>query len=179
MAKLKPQIILFIALVFSITISCQKNKKLNIIETNPTSSIKPFQKDWARKNIPQKWIEIKKDEKGYLIYQPCDGNTMTIDFKKKINFLEIRNPIETQNIEYDIREDINSDNKFFISFSKNKKQILEIEANEYDAMNQIALLKIDNSYYLMSPYENKDSFRKIENKCEKEKVDELEFLPIN
>lgn len=179
MAKLKTQIILFIAVAFSIAISCQKNKKFNIIETKPTSPLNPFQKDWARKDIPQKWIEIKKDEKGYLIYQPCDGNTITVDFKKKINLLEIRNQIETKNIEYDIREDINSDNKFFISFSKNKKQILEIEGNEYDAINQIALLKIDNNYYLMTPYENKNSFRKIENKCEREKVNELEFLPIN
>lgn len=179
MAKLRIQIIPFIILAFSITISCQKNKKLNIIETKPTSTIKPFQKDWARKNIPQKWIEIKRDKTGYLIYQPCDGNTLTIDFKKNINLLEIRNQIEPQNIEYDIREDINSDNKFFISFSKNEKQILEIEGKEYDSSNQIALVKIDHNFYLMTPYENKDSFRKIENKCEKEKVAELEFLPIN
>ena len=178
MAKLKPQIILFIALVFSITISCQKNKKLNIIETNPTSPIKPFQKDWARKNIPQKWIEIKKDEKGYLIYQPCEGNTVTIDFNANSG-IEIINQLEIKKIEYDIRDEINSDAKFFINFSKNKKQVFEIEATEYDSKNQIALFKIENRYFLMTPFENKDSFRKIQNMCVKEKVDELEFLPIN
>lgn len=178
MAKLKPQIILFIALVFSITISCQKNKKLNIIETNPTSPIKPFQKDWARKNIPQKWIEIKKDEKGYLIYQPCEGNTVTIDFNANSG-IEIINQLEIKKIEYDIRDEINSDAKFFINFSKNKKQVFEIEATEYDSKNQIALFKIENHYFLMTPFENKDSFRKIQNMCVKEKVDELEFLPIN
>lgn len=178
MAKLKPQIILFIALVFSITISCQKNKKLNIIETNPTSPIKPFQKDWARKNIPQKWIEIKKDEKGYLIYQPCEGNTVTIDFNANSG-IEIINQLEIKKIEYDIRDEINSDAKFFINFSKNKKQVFEIEATEYDSKNQIALFKIEDDYFLMTPFENKDSFRKIQNMCVKEKVDELEFLPIN
>ena len=82
-------------------------------------------------------------------------------------------------VNYDIREDINSDNKFFIDFSKDKNTIAKIEAKEYDSKNQIALFKIHNQHYLMTPFENKDSFRKLENKCEKEKVSELEFLPIN
>ncbi len=141
--------------------------------------MKPLQENWAKKNISQKWIEIKKDAKGYLIYQPCDGNTTTIDFKKKINLAEIRNQIETQNIEYDIREDINANNKFFISFFKNKNQVLQIEGTEYDAKNQIVLFKIEKQYYLMTPFENRNSFRKIKNQCNKAKVSELEFLPIN
>lgn len=178
MAKLKTVIIFITFLFFSITISCQKNLKLNIIETNPISSITPFHKDWAKKPS-SKWIEIKKDSKGYLIYQPCDGNTFIIDWKTKAGILEIRYQIEPQYINYDIREDINSDNKFFIDFSKDKNTIAKIEAKEYDSKNQIALFKIHNQHYLMTPFENKDSFRKLENKCEKEKVSELEFLPIN
>ncbi|KFC22204.1 hypothetical protein [Epilithonimonas lactis] len=178
MAKLNSQIIVFIAVISSIIISCEKNKKRNILETKPTSSTHSFQKDWARKNIPQKWIEIKKDEKGYLIYQPCEGNTVTIDFNANSG-IEIINQLEIKKIEYDIRDEINSDAKFFINFSKNKKQVFEIEATEYDSKNQIALFKIENHYFLMTPFENKDSFRKIQNMCVKEKVDELEFLPIN
>lgn len=178
MAKLNSQIIVFIAVISSIIISCEKNKKRNILETKPTSSTHSFQKDWARKNIAQKWIEIKKDEKGYLIYQPCEGNTVTIDFNANSG-IEIINQLEIKKIEYDIRDEINSDAKFFINFSKNKKQVFEIEATEYDSKNQIALFKIENHYFLMTPFENKDSFRKIQNMCVKEKVDELEFLPIN
>jgi len=180
MAKLKIKTVLYLRLTLSIIISCQNNQKIKIIETKATASIKPFQKNWTRENIPQKWIEIKKDKGGYLIYEPCDGNTVSIDFKKKKNVAQIRYQIETQNIEYDVTENINSGNKFFISFTKNKKQVLDIEATEYDAQNQIVLFKIDkHDTYLMTPINNKDSFRKVENKCEQGKVSELEFLPIN
>ncbi|WP_333851625.1 hypothetical protein [Epilithonimonas sp.] len=179
MAKLKTTIISVTLFCFSIAINCQQKGKQNIIETNPKTSIKPFEKDWANKNIPQQWIEIKKDKKGYLIYQPCDGNTFFIDWKTQPETVEIRHQIEPEFIKYDIREDINSTNKFFINFSKNKNQILQIKATGYDLNNQIALFKINNESYLMTPIENKDSFRKIENKCKKEKITELEFLPIN
>jgi len=179
MAKLKTFILFLTIFCFSIAINCQQKAKQNIIEINPRTSIKPFEKDWANKDVPQQWIEIKKDSKGYLIYQPCDGNTFFIDWRTQPEIVEIRHQIESDFIKYDIREDINSTNKFFIEFSKDKNKILQIEATGYDLNNQIALFKIDNQSYLMTPIENKDSFRKIENKCDKERMSELEFLPIN
>ncbi|SHK43852.1 hypothetical protein [Epilithonimonas mollis] len=179
MAKLRTIILFFIIFCFSIQINCQQEVKQNIIEINPKTSIKPFEKNWANKNIAEQWIEIKKDKKGYLIYQPCDGNTFFIDWKTQPGIVEIRYQIEPEFIKYDIREDINSTNKFFIDFSKDKKQILQIKVTGYDLNYQIALFKIDDKSYLMTPFENKDSFRKIENKCKKEKVSELEFLPID
>lgn len=178
MAKLKICTFLILILLFLVLNSCEKNAGLNIIETSPTKSIKPFQKAWARKPAT-KWIEVKADKKGYLVYKPCDGNTFSIDIKYQTDVAEIRYPIESIFVRYDYITTVNNDDNFFVYLSNEGKEVLQFKINEYDGKNQIVLLKLENKQYLMTPYKNKDFFRKIENKCENGKVSELEFLPIN
>ena len=171
-------LILFFSVSF---LSCQKksSQKLNLIESNPTKAITSFKSDWARENVPLKWIEVKKDSKGYLIYKPCDGETFFIDFNPKKKSAEIHWALEPEYIEFYYLTTINNDKDFFVLLAEKEKTIFEAKFKEYDSKNQIVRVTFDDYEFLMTPFVNLNSFRKIENKCDKKKVSELEFLPIN
>lgn len=182
---MKKFLLVFLAMLSIIFISCQqkndgyKKEKLKIVETKPTKAITPFKEKWARGKIPTKWIRVEKDEKGYLIYEPCDGDTPIIDFAKNKNLVEINYNVESENIDYEYISYIQNDNNLFINLSKDKKEIKSFRIKEYDAKNQLVTIEFDGVKWLMTPYENKNTFRKLENICKDHKVSELEFLPID
>lgn len=183
--KMKKFLLVFMAMLSIISISCQqknggyKKEKLKIVETKPTKTITPFKEKWARGKIATKWIRVEKDKKGYLIYEPCDGNTPSIDFTKNKNLVEINYNLESENIDYEYITYIQNDNNLFIDISKNKKNIKSFRIKEFDSKNQLVTIEFDGIKWLMTPFENIDCFRKLENVCKDHKVSELEFSPID
>lgn len=58
-------------------------EKLDLTVTQPKSGNRKISKNWKSLSaIQQNWIEVKKDENGYLIYEPCDGYPRSISLKK-------------------------------------------------------------------------------------------------
>lgn len=183
---MKTNIFIFLNIIFLNFYSCQQKpsiinqENLNIVEIKPIKKIIPFKEKWAREKLPTKWIEVKKDSKGYLIYLPCDGSTRSFDFQKEIGVLEIVNQIESPTqIDYEYSTNIQNDNWFILEFGKNKKSLFSLKGAEYDKINQLVLFKFNDEKILVTPYENYDNFRKVENKCANEKVPELQFENIN
>lgn len=184
--NLKFNIILFANIIFINFYSCQQNtnkiitEKINISETEPTEKTIPFKEKWAREILPTKWIEVKKDSKGFLIYLPCDGNTRVFDFRKDKGVAEFTNQIEAPfMLKYENWNSIQNDNWFWIQLFKNGKIILSVKGTEYDNNNQVVLFQLNDEKILVTPFENYDNYRKIENVCKDSKVSELKFETIN
>ena len=59
-----------------------ENTNFNITTTYPKINLRKIDKTWNSLNAIQKdWIKVEKDKNGYLIYQPCDGETETIQIE--------------------------------------------------------------------------------------------------
>lgn len=155
-----------------------KNNKQDIVITEPTSKKTKIPKTWKSLNVIQKeWIKVERDEKGYLIYDPCDGATPTIKLEK--GYLVINSGFESEKFSYEKFTRLTDNNAFRLDVGNPEtKTSFEVKAKIIDYKNGIVLWEFSSVRWLMTPAENKNSFRNIQNNCPKGKKKELKFLPI-
>lgn len=154
----------------------KENHPLDITITYPKLNLRLIPKTWkSLKAIQKQWIKVEKDTDGYLIYDPCDGSTATIEFVKTGIFINWG--IEGQNYYIDKFTRLTG-NKAFRMDAGNTVKGFEIKARIVDSENGIVLWEFDGVKWLMTPKENQKYFRIIKNNCISEKRAELEFLPI-
>jgi len=149
------------------------NEKLDLIITEPKSNntkIPSYWKDLS--SIQKEWIEVEKDKDGYLIYEPCDGNTPTIKLER--GKLIIKPQIEPEEIyEYDKFTRLIGNKSFRMT-----TRIGEIKATIFDYKKGLVLWEINGDKQLMTPIETSKNFRHIKNNCPDEKRNELKFDSI-
>lgn len=140
--------------------------------------IKINQKWNSLAEIQKEWIKVEKDNKGYLIYEPCDGRIPTIKFLKNSE-IEIDYGIdEPITYGYDKFTRFIGNSSFMLGiFNNNKKQPQEFTCKIIDSKNGIVLWEFDGFKWMMTPKQNDKYFRKIINECY-EKTGELEFETI-
>lgn len=155
-----------------------KNAELNITTSYPKINLRKIPKTWKSLNAIQKeWIKVEKDKDGFLIYQPCDGNTETIKFENEN--IHINWKIEGEKYSYEKFTRITGNSSFRLdAHGIESKKDFEINARIVDYKNGIVLWEFNGVKWLMTPKENYKSFRIIKNNCETEKKKELEFMPI-
>jgi len=149
---------------------------LNLTTTYPKSNLREIPKTWkSLKAIQKEWIKVEKDKDGFLIYEPCDGDTETIKFEKA--GISINWRLEGENYSFEKFTRITGNNAFRMD-AGNKGKGFEIKARIVDSENGIVLWEFDGVKWLMTPKENYSRFRIIKNNCKTEKKPELTFLPI-
>lgn len=157
----------------------KENSELDITTTYPKINLSQIPKTWKSLNAIQKdWIKVEKDKDGYLIYQPCDGKTETVELEGAN--LTINWRIEnSQKLELEKFTRLTSNNAFRADGHDIENKIgFEITAKIVDYKNGIVLWEFNGNKWLMTPKENFKSFRIIKNNCKTEKKKELDFLPI-
>lgn len=173
--------LIYIFILFNV-LSCKgqsKTTELDITTTYPKINLRKIPKTWKNLSAIQKeWIKVEKDKDGYLIYEPCDGNTETIKFEN--GTININWRIEGEKYSYEKFTRITGNNSFRLdAYGIENKKSFEINAKIVDSKNGIVLWEFDGVKWLMTPKENYKSFRIVKNNCETEKKPELEFLPID
>lgn len=155
-----------------------KNDETNITVTLPKTNLREIPKTWKSLNAIQKeWMKLEKDKDGYLIYEPCDGNTENIKFENSSIVINYR--IESQKYNYEKFTRITSNDAFRLDAGNAEmRKSFEIQAKIVDFKNGIVLWDFDGIKWFMTPKENYAKFRIIKNNCKTEKIKELDFLPI-
>lgn len=148
--------------------------------TLPKSKNRKIPKKWeALNSIPKEWIEIKKDGEGYLIYEPCDGDTRSISIRE--GYLFIKYQIDP---EYKFRVDnfimgSGKDSFMFSVYEETTQCRFPVFVKITDADNGLVSWEFQNETmkekWLMTPRENAVNFRKIKNNCPSFKRKELQF----
>ena len=133
------------------------------------------------------WIKLERDNKGYLIYNPCNGNN---------NFININNDFAIFNLSQELPDTLKVND---IKVSNSLREIVFSTTHEfYNINSSLKIIDFDKKLYLLkwklitksnnniqregkmmvtkSNYSK--SFRLINNPCNKEKTTELKFLPI-
>ena len=133
------------------------------------------------------WINLERDDKGYLIYGPCDGNNNFIILTKdnviydlghespdtlKVDSIRILKT--TNEIEFSSTHDFYSIKSILkiIDFDK-KLYLLKWELTPKNNKNDLRKGKM-----MMTRKEYEKDFRFIDNPCDYGKIHEKEFLPI-
>ncbi len=153
--------------------------KLDLTITQPQSNNRAILENWTDFNFfPKEWIEVKKDENGYLIYEPCDGYTRSISIVD--NTLNIKWQIEPEN-QFEIDNSTIITNKKSLSFDvyeENTQTKSFVTARIVDAKNGLVLWEFMNDKWLMTPLKNEINFRKIKNNCPDYKRNEMKFIEL-
>jgi hypothetical protein len=157
----------------------KQNTKLDLTITYPKTNYREIAKTWkSLKAIQRDWIKVEKDKDGYLIYQPCDGETETVKLEGTRLTIKWRFE-ETQVFELEKFTRLTKNNAFRADAQDVVNKIgIEIKAKIVDYKNGIVLWEFNDNKWLMTPKNNLKSFRIIKNNCVTEKKKELEFLPI-
>ncbi len=160
------------------------SEKLDLTITQPKSKNRQIPKFWrSLTEIQKDWIEVKEDEDGYLIYEPCDGYTRRIFFKN--GFLYIQYQMEPPyKFSYDKFTRMTDNNSFRLdAYEESTQTGFPISAKIFDAENGLVLWEFRNEMekekWLMTPIENAPNFRKIKNNCPDYKRGELKFIEQN
>lgn len=155
-------------------------EKLDLTVTHPKSENRKIPKSWKSLGaIQQNWIEVKKDENGYLIYEPCDGYTRSISFKN--GYLHIQWQMEPEvvfNINKFTRGKQNTTLMVDI-YAGNSLDLSSVSAEIIDAENGLVLWEFNGEKWLMTPLENSENFRHIKNNCPDSKRGEMQFLEVD
>ena len=168
---------LFFLIIFSSAHGQIKSDK-DIIVNEPKSTNTKIPKTWKSLNsIQSNWIKVEQDEKGYLIYDPCDGSTPTIKFDN--GYIIINSSLESEKFSFEKLTRITGNKSFRLdSYNKENKTWFEIKAKIIDNKKGIVLWEFSGIKWLMTPIENKEKFRQIKNNCIRKKRSELKFFPI-
>ena len=133
------------------------------------------------------WVKLERDDKGYLIYDPCDGINKSITLNKDI-------------VIYDLSQETPDTLKIdSIKILKTLNQIEFSGTHEFYSIKSIMkIIDFDKKLYLLkwqlTPKNNTEDIRKgkmmmtrkyfekdfrfIDNPCDYARVAEKEFLPI-
>lgn len=135
------------------------------------------QKTWPNLNdIPKKWIKLERDSSGYLLYKPCNGGTpvITIDSGYVTIYWQLDAP-EKLAIEKFTR--LKGNNAFYIN-AANQNISIDFNAEIKDDKKELILWRFMDNKWIMTPFDNRERFRFIENPCPTEMKPEKQFLPI-
>ena len=124
-----------------------------------------------------KWIEVKKHATGFLIYDPCDGDTFFMDYSNPKEIL-LHWAIEQETRSYSKIKRNQTKTDLHLKFVNGKETQLDLKISPYDLSKQVYLLEFDQQKILATPYQNIKNFKQIENECPDHKVPEFDFLPI-
>lgn len=127
-------------------------------------------------DIPKKWIMVERDSLGYLVYEPCNGETpiITIDSGYVTIYWQLDGSSKlvinkftrlTGNRSFYINAADEGENMEFTAMLKNDKQ-------------KLVLWTFGDYKWVMTPYENKEEFRQVDNPCPTEMKPEKQFLPV-
>ena len=153
------------------------SEKLDLTITQPKSENRKIPKSWkSLGSIQQNWIKVEKDDKGYLIYEPCDGETPTIKLVK--GDLHIKPQIEPEQVFTIVKFTRTKSNKGLMIdiYPGNNEEISSVYAEIIEPQNGLVLWEIGKEKLIMTPFENAINFRKIKNNCPDYKRGELKFI---
>lgn len=152
------------------------SEKLELTITRPQSENRQISKIWkTRSDIQKKWIKVEKDENGYLIYEPCDGETPTISLNN--DSIYIKWQIEPAFKFYRDKFTLITGKKSFRmdAYDKQNNTTFDVVAKIVDSKNGLVLWEFNDEKWLMTPIENIEKFRHIKNNCPNFKRGELHF----
>ena len=134
------------------------------------------------------WVNLERDDKGYLIYEPCDGGYT--------NIIDINNDIVIYDLGHESPDTLIIDE---VKILESSNQIEFLATHELYHMRSIMkIIDFDKKLYLwkweLSPISSPNNkrkgkmmmtrkdfekdFRFIDNPCDNERVPEKVFLPI-
>ncbi|WP_334058385.1 hypothetical protein [Polaribacter sp. P097] len=143
---------------------------------------------WKEKSeVLGTWIKLERDDKGYLIYDFCEGNNNFIGITKnniiynlsqespdtlKIDFIKI---LKTKNeIEFSGSHEFYSIKSILkIIDSKNNLYLLKWELQPKSSSEKLRKGKM-----MITRKDHEKYFRFIDNPCDNVKIPEKEFLPV-
>jgi hypothetical protein len=135
------------------------------------------QTTWTSLNdIPKKWTKLERDSIGYLLYKPCDGGTpvISIDSGYVTIYWQLDAPDKLP-IEKFTRL---KGNKAFYINAGNQNTRIDFTAEIKDSKQKLILWTFGDNKWIMTPFDNRNNFRFIDNPCPTEMKPEKQFLPI-
>ena len=128
------------------------------------------------RDIPRKWIMVERDSIGYLVYDPCDGGTpmISIDSGYVAVYWVLDAP---RKLVVNKFTRLTGNRSFFIDAADEYGNIV-FTATLKDEKQNLVLWTFDDFKWVMTPFENKDSFRLVDNPCPNEMKPEKQFLPV-
>ncbi|MBX7225497.1 MAG: hypothetical protein K1X55_05670 [Chitinophagales bacterium] len=135
------------------------------------------QSGWHSLNeIPKNWTMVERDSLGYLVYNPCNGNTpkITIDSGYITIFWQLDAPTKLSIDKFAI---IIGNKSFYIN-TYDDGESTEFTASLKDNQQQLVLWTFGDFKWVMIPAELENSFRTIDNPCPNEMKQEKSFLPL-
>jgi hypothetical protein len=133
----------------------------------------------VKPNFPNKWTRLERSENGYVVYQPCDGSTPTIEIKH----LDLAINWQLEREEHNVKDIIRvSDTTFEITCDDSQFNIkvkwLDKEKTralwKFQYVGDSAIIK-----WVMCPTKLKTRFPYVDNPCPTEMKFEKIFLPVN
>ena len=136
-------------------------------------------KPYLSTKLPQKWTQLSRSENGYVVYQPCDGSTPTVEIKNSnllINW-QLESDLHTikailQTSDSTFKLDCDNANLDISVKWLNKEHLTALWKFQYSGENKV--LK-----WVMCPTKLKSRFPFVENPCPTGKIKEKTFLPID
>ena len=168
---------IFIIILLNSCATTQSKDSLDLTTTEATTFNKGIAVSWKNiDEVPAKWIEVKNDSLGYLIYEPCDGSTPSMKFDDQLLSF---NSIEAVTYNLKTGAEISADGnslKFGI-YQNVPEDGFDVIIKIFEAKEGIALIEFKEMYMLMTPIENVNAFRRIKNNCKYNKTKEVQFAP--
>lgn len=168
----KGKLTLVLLIIIISTISCISNAE------NGSSTKIP--ENWESINDLQgEWVNIERDSTGYLLYEPCDGQTPGIVVSN--DSLILRHQLEEPTALPIEKVSISGDS-ITINTSSNiltAEFIFKlVEPNAEHILLKWKYMDGSRGKQVITKKELAKNLRKVENPCEKEKVPEYQFLPV-
>lgn len=128
------------------------------------------------RDIPRMWIMVERDSIGYLVYDPCNGGTpmISIDSGYVTVYWRLDAPRKLV-INKFIK--LKGKQSFFINAADEFGNIV-FTATMKDEKQKLVLWTFDDRKWVMTPFDNKKSFRYVDNPCPNEMKPEKQFLPL-
>jgi len=126
--------------------------------------------------IPKKWILLEKDSIGYLVYDPCNGDTPMIVIDN--NYVTIYWQIDAPSKYAIMKFTSQSGNKKFLIDASNESGSIAFSVVIKDGKQKINLWTFQDIKWVMTPFDNRNNFRQVNNPCPAEMKSEKEFLPV-
>jgi hypothetical protein len=152
-------------------------KLLALLFLTTMSLISFGQAKWKSLNdIPTKWIKTERDNRGYLVYDPCDGGTPRIymDSGYITIYWQVESPSRYAMNKFTRLEG----NKAFYISASDKKGNITFTAEIKNGKQHLVLWSFGDYKWVMTPLKFKSKFRQVNNPCATEKKPEKEFLKV-
>ncbi|MCF8298427.1 MAG: hypothetical protein K9J13_12845 [Saprospiraceae bacterium] len=142
-----------------------------------TKEINSFPATWTSLDaIQHKWIMLERDEKGYLVYVPCNGETPRIYIESGYVtvFWQLEAPSKFSIDKFTRLKG----NKSFYVYATEKDWNMEFTAEIKDVKRKLVLWTFGDFKWVMTPIEFMNDFRQVKNPCPNEMKAEKQFLPV-